>query len=667
MRLLPLALWGRTFVPLFKFNVVHNGGAKMRLNGLVLNVFVTLSYLGILGEGHAADPSLVPPKAPAGFFQIMTPTFNVQCNISQAFTTKVATMVRNAEQRFYTLFSTKSPFSPDMVNGVSKQKFDKKGNIPGDAMTLWWKMRPYIEVKVYKNSEEFTNEWFDHIGVTDKQQRLRQGVPGAYFTRFEVKDNDYHGDKVIYPWLRSIRTYVANRSDDELERTLLHEMSHLFMQTYLLEFAGNPPKGQESQKRGTPAWLGEGVAQLFENLWSGAAFSKKELLRQQAMIYEAVELGDYYPFKEFINITNAHNLAAVAGDPLKATLNYAQSASVMDYMVHKAGAQFFIFLENLRAQNIEKNLRSKTKDRIPEIYSFQNECFKQAFSVDLTEVEKYWKDHVKTTMEKQLKSSPELYYWIGEYYLRRGKDKTNDILKAEEKFNLAMTLAPNKGEGYLGVGRLAIRKKNDKLALETLAKATELLPKDEEAWYFYGVAQTNMGQLKEACDSFSQSVKIYSHNTNALKGLGQAAFASRQYDRAMEAYELAYQIEHDAHLLFQEGHAAFFANKYRDAQANFARFAEAYPLDAQGALWYGLAAWRLGNVDFAIKKLEEAIKLNPKDPTAKEALLLANKGGTFRFQTETIGEAAGKVPVDSKTDPIAPDANSKETIRIEDE
>ena len=60
------------------------------------------------------------------------------------------------------------------------------------------------------------------------------------------------------------------------------------------------------------------------------------------MIYEAVNIGDSYPFKEFINITNAHNLAAVAHDPLKATINYAQSASVMDYMVNVDGARFSI-------------------------------------------------------------------------------------------------------------------------------------------------------------------------------------------------------------------------------------------------------------------------------------------------------------------------------------
>ena len=76
-----------------------------------------------------------------------------------------------------------------------------------------------------------------------------------------------------------------------------------------------------------PAWLGEGTAQLFENLWSNAASSKKARLRQQAMIYEAVNIGDSYPFKDFIKVTNAHNLAAVANDPLKATINYAQSAS----------------------------------------------------------------------------------------------------------------------------------------------------------------------------------------------------------------------------------------------------------------------------------------------------------------------------------------------------
>ena len=595
-------------------------------------------------HAYAGQPTAIekPPKAPPGFSQALTPTCVVETDVSPEFTKKVAGMVSSAEQKFYNLFK----LNHELMQGVSKSKFDQKANIPGTVLAEMG-FRQWVEVRVFKSQEGFSDEWFDRTGVKDKQQRMRQGIPGAYFS--------IHKPYEEKKYLRSIRSFVADRDDDELERTILHEMGHLFMLTYLLEFSGDPPAGQESTKRGTPSWLQEGMAQLFENLWSKAESAKKARLRQQCMIYEAIKIGDSYPFDEFINITNAHNLKAVAGDPLRATLNYAQSASVMDYMCNIDGARFFNFLQNLRELHFKRNLQSRDKNHVPELYSFQNEAFKNAFNADLKQVEDYWKKHVIKTMDETLKKTPEYHYWIGEYYLRRGKNKEQDYAKAEEMFNKAMQLAPNKGEGYLGTGRMAIRKGNNDLALATLQKAAELMPKDDDAQYYYGVAQLNMGQFKEAVESFDKSIKIWPRNDRALAGLGQAAFHSRQYDKAMEAFDKAYEASRNPYHLFQKGNAAFFGKKYRDAQSAFARFVEMFPNDAQGQLWYGLSAWRLGDKAFAKEKMQAALKLQPNDGLAKEALALAEKDQAIKFQREDPEVEAGKKPAE------------KPNVRIEDE
>jgi tetratricopeptide (TPR) repeat protein len=518
-------------------------------------------------------------------------------------------------------------------------------------------------VRVYKKEETFANEWLDQTGVTDKLQRLRIGLPGAYtFWGVRLKDSDGKETGKPMIWIRS---YVANRDDDELERTLLHEMGHLFTHAYMLtclsHSAADNAKGPDDQKRGLPSWIDEGVAQLFQNRWSNQATAQKARLRQEGMIYEAIKLGDSYPFEEFTNITNSHNLKDVAGNPLHATLNYAQSASVMDFMVNTNGAMFFSFLENLRGENFAKNLANPDKNHISELFSGQGECFKKAFNgADLAKVEDYWKDSCKKSMEAQLKKSPELYYWIGEYYLRRGKDKTNDLVKAEENFNLAMTQAPAKGDGYLGMGRMAIRKHDDDNALKLLTKAAELMPKDEDAWYYLGIAQVNTGHLKDAIESLTKSVKIYNLNHVALAGLGLAEFHAAEYEKSMDAYEKAYQAFRNPYYLFQKGHAAFFGKKYREAQQGFAQFCDWFPQDAQGQMWYGLAAWRLGDKDFAMKKLEAASKLNPNDPTIAEAISRAKKGETLTFALEE----------ETKPDPKEAektDTKKKPDVRIEDE
>jgi len=603
--------------------------------------------------GQPAAPEL-PPKAPQGFFQVMSPTFSIECNVSKAYTDKVAQMIWKAEKQFYALFK----MTPDLMNGCSKEKFDKKGNIPGNILKTMG-FHPYISARVYKDMEQFSDEWFEQTGVKDKQQRLRQGLPGAWFS--------FHPDYDKKGIVREIRTFVANRDEDELERTLLHEMGHLFMQTYLLEFAGDPPKGEESQKRGTPAWLGEGLAQFFEMRWSNAKSAEKAKNRQEAMIYEAANLGDSYRFEEFMNVTNAHNLQAVAGDPLKSTLNYAQSYSVMEFMINANGAMFFNFLENLRAMNLERNLRTRTPGHIPELYSFQNEAFKKAFNIDIVGVEEHWKKHTKTTMETQLKKQPELYYWIGEYYLRRGKDKENDLLKAEEKFKLAMTGAPAKGEGYLGMGRMALRRNQNEEAVTLLTKAAELMPKDDEVWYYFGISQLNTGRIAEAVESLQKSIKIYPRSPRALSGLATAQFNLGQFLKAAATYEEAYQVSHNPFQILQKGRAAFFGKDYKLAQNGFAVFCDTFPNDAQGHLWYGLAAWRLGDKAFAVETLKKAASLNADDPTIKTALALAEKGETLKFEreTETPVAAATKTGEPAKT---TADAKKKPVfVQVEDE
>jgi len=601
----------------------------------------------LISAARAGQPTApeLPPKAPAGFFQTMTPAFSVECNVSKAYADKVTRMVSQAEQRFYQLFK----LTPDLLNGTSKQKFDNKANIPGDILNTW-NIRPYISVRVYKDMEPFADEWFEQTGVKDKEQRLRQGIPGAWFSMHQ----DYDKKKMV----REIRTFVANRDEDELERTLLHEMGHNFMHTYLLAFFGDPPKGVE-RKQGTPAWLSEGMAQLFEILWSKAASAQKARMRDEAMIYEAINMGDSYDFETFMNVTNAHNLAAVAGDPLKATLNYAQSLSVMDYMVNVDGARFFTFLENLRSLNFEKNLKTRDANHVGELFSFQNEAFKKAFNCDIKDVETYWKKNVKTKMEASLKKQPELNYWCGEYYLRRGKDKDADLVKAEEKFNLAMTLAPTKGEGYLGMGRMQLRKNDLETALKTLTKAAELMPKDEEAWYFLGMAQINNGKVPEAIESLNKALKIFPRSARAISGLATAYFHSNQFAKAAEQYEQAYQITHNPMYIRQKGQAAFFAKDYRGAQTAFSVFCDTYPKDAQGAMWYGLSAWRLNDKDFGLKKLQEASALNPGDGQVTEALRLAMKGESMHFELEDQAPA----------DPAKPAATTKKplVVQVEDE
>ena len=75
----------------------------------------------------------------------------------------------------------------------------------------------------------------------------------------------------------------------------------------------------------------------------------------------------------------------------------------------------------MREFHIKRNLHNPDKNHVSELFSFQNEAFKNAFNCSIVDVEQYWVKDLNKKMEDNFKKQPELHYWIGEYYLRRKK------------------------------------------------------------------------------------------------------------------------------------------------------------------------------------------------------------------------------------------------------
>lgn len=611
-------------------------------------------------ESQREDASkLQPPlKPPGGMLQQITPdtAFIVQTDVSSSYMSNLVTQITTVEARMFNLFK----ITPGFLKGNDpKVKLSNKLTIGGDTLSKWG-FKPWIELRVYKKFEDYVDEHFNESDrltalvnktevkkETNEQRAIRritEGVPGAYYMRI----TDYDGKYVD----RRIRTFVGQKNPEDVECDLLHELGHLFLETYLMEFAGAPKKGQEAEKRGTPAWIGEGVAQLFEVNWATGKQADKKKKKYSAMIYEAVLANDHYPVDEFINVTNAHNLQAIQGNPLKSTINYAQSWSVMQFMVEAKWQAFLQFLENCRTYNMEGLQKGK---KISELYSIQERAFKDAFGVPMKDMEEHWKKNVIENMEKELKRDPSSYYWCGEYYLRRKSDGYLD--KAAERFKKAIDGAPDKGEGYLGMGRVDLMKKDVESALKNFKKASELNPKEEDAWYYLGIAQVRAGKSKDAIASFEQAVKLYPLFHQAFSGLADAHFSARDFPKAQAAYDSAFQISKHPNYLFSIGQAAYFAKNYEEAQKNFAAYGNIFPKAAEGCFWYGLAAMRLKQNEFAIKKLTEAVGLDPNDATYKEGLAMAKKGEIMRFRAETdeAKTAAGPAADSGKIKPPAVD------------
>lgn len=114
--------------------------------------------------------------------------------------------------------------------------------------------------------------------------------------------------------LRSRAVVSFMQENAFLDNVLPHEISHLI----LADFLGDA---------NIPLWFNEGVAQLQE---SGKRQEADRVMRK------AVKLGYFIPFRQFIS-----NDIGIMQDKVYAVFFYAQSVSVVYFLIHQYGSQKF--------------------------------------------------------------------------------------------------------------------------------------------------------------------------------------------------------------------------------------------------------------------------------------------------------------------------------------
>jgi DNA-binding winged helix-turn-helix (wHTH) protein/tetratricopeptide (TPR) repeat protein len=177
-------------------------------------------------------------------------------------------------------------------------------------------------------------------------------------------------------------------------------------------------------------------------------------------------------------------------------------------------------------------------------------------------------------------------YLTGNYLLRRGTG--DDAKNAIERFNRAIAIEPAHAPSYFGLAhgyiclsdwhspshdampraRAAARKalelddmfSSAHLALATVlfaydwdfagaashyARAIALSPHDPETHHFYGWYLNAMGRCDDAIAEMARGQLLDPLNRNAYTNLGLAWYFARDYDRAVEQYQMANELEPD--------------------------------------------------------------------------------------------------------------------------
>ncbi len=132
-------------------------------------------------------------------------------------------------------------------------------------------------------------------------------------------------------------------------------------------------------------------------------------------------------------------------------------------------------------------------------------------------------------------------------YINRGQFyiSENDGAKALADFNTAITINPNSYIAYNNRGNLYLLTGNQTAAVSDFNKAIELNPNYAKAWYNRGTAQLN-SDLGSAKRDLEKAVALDPNYFDAFNNLGSVYYQIQEFDRSIEAYTQALQLNSHA-------------------------------------------------------------------------------------------------------------------------
>ena len=377
-----------------------------------------------------------------------------------------------------------------------------------------------VRICIFASYEDF---------LKDFQARYQTKTrPGAYFGITRPKDS---AGAIAGPWRREVVAQTEGHSDEQVLRDLYHEMGHLFMRTFMVYNAE------------VPSWVEEGTAELFQLRKGNGAKPEHDRDQYAGWMVEVVGEGSSIPWKEFTNVRNMDNLDFTFKDPLRSLIQYDQAWSVLEFMVGSPERQnaFTALLRAFRDAG-EKAAQAAAAAGLRDqalvakvqyaLYPAQDELFKKCYGSDLLAVEVLWKEWVRKTYDKEVKRNPILRYHRGEWHLamraRFGPAATREaeLDKALALFEECAKESPKLPEAYVGLGRVALERKDLATANQRFDQAVALGPDNFDVLLYGGYAKLRSGEFPKAVEMLAKAVKALPNHYEANLFLANAQLAA---------------------------------------------------------------------------------------------------------------------------------------------
>lgn len=179
------------------------------------------------------------------------------------------------------------------------------------------------------------------------------------------------------------------------------------------------------------------------------------------------------------------------------------------------------------------------------------------------------------------------------------------------------------------------------LALPRARLATQLAPKNFQAWFLLGGLYLQSNEIDQGIAALQQARKLNANESTILFALGSAYFQKQQYSQAIAEIQAGLKIKPNVpEALFDLGNAYYKLRKFPEAIAEYEK-----AIAAEAKFWpaltnIGLIKYEQGDIDGAIGMWRKSVEIDKEAAEPQLALAVALYAKGDREQGIALGEAA---------------------------
>jgi tetratricopeptide (TPR) repeat protein len=183
---------------------------------------------------------------------------------------------------------------------------------------------------------------------------------------------------------------------------------------------------------------------------------------------------------------------------------------------------------------------------------------------------------------------------------------------AEGTLERALQNAPSSSPILFQLARVAYRSGDREGALGYLAHARDLEPGNAAVHFFFGMICVELNLLPDAKTSLEEAVRLKPGDAYYNYALGSVLVQANDLDEAIRCFQKFRKLRpEDAHGRFALAVAYFYSFRYDEARHEFQAIADRPETKVGAQLFLGRMAMRDGNLDEAMKHLQESIQADP--------------------------------------------------------